>query len=525
MHTQVSSTASATLLTDSQMSGFVRDGYVVVQPNELPAELHAHLFSAAVDLYGEVAGVGGTTTHLQYLGDNLVARIPALAQLLHSPALQGAVRSILGDNAVLHPHHFVHSAGRSDQGFHQDGNLPWNARGHFRSHRPIAALLFYYPQDVTEELGPTEVLPTTHYWSGTFEDDESYHDDDRLDRSFDTDASKSADLAGRDRQLAESLCRLPFAVERRRITLPAGSMLLAHYDLMHRGTRQAVGCDTKRFMYKFTFLRTQEPLEPTWNNEHRTVDTSGLRPAHARTVERVWGWLRGDGATASSTETISALAAQLTSSDEHVRHEAGLELGYCGAAAQGALLRSLGDPHATVRRIATFALGETRTQDARAVQALVPMLKDADALVRSNAAFSLGSLARVQALDSHALDALLECLDPSAEPDNLDNAALSRSTVRECVAGALLLAAAGGQLSDAQRLRLAAQGLQDTDRYVRGLTVQALRLCVDATLPEWIRLLLAYLDERQFVPRPAGPALATTPNGLWNSRTAVDSRP
>ena len=96
----------AQLLTDAQMATFLRDGYLVLQPTELSAGLHEELFAAAADLYTESRAVGGSTTHLQYLGDNLLARIPALEQLLQTPTLQDAVRSILGDNTVLHPHHF-----------------------------------------------------------------------------------------------------------------------------------------------------------------------------------------------------------------------------------------------------------------------------------------------------------------------------------------------------------------------------------------------------------------------------------
>ena len=98
------------LLDDAQMSAFVVDGYVVLRPAELSQAVHATLFEEAKELYDEVRRVGGATTHLQYLGDNLLARIPALQDVLNTPTVTGALTSILGEGYVLHPHHFVHSA-------------------------------------------------------------------------------------------------------------------------------------------------------------------------------------------------------------------------------------------------------------------------------------------------------------------------------------------------------------------------------------------------------------------------------
>ena len=209
----------------------------------------------------------------------------------------------------------------------------------------------------------------------------------------------------------------------------------------------------------------------------------------------------------------------MASPDEYVRHAAGYELGYAGAAAQDVLVHHLHHEHVAVRRIASFALGETRSESASSVRALVACLDDTDGLVRSNAAFSIGSLARVQTLEATTVDSLLDRLDARIEPDNLDNAALPRSTVRECVAGALLNAAANGQLGEAHRVRLADIGLRDSDRYVRGLTVQALRLCAATSTPDWVQHLVGYLTERQFVPPPAAVSVPLAPEGFWNSRS------
>ena len=491
------------LLDDAQMSAFLSDGYVVLSPAEIPQQLHATLFAQAAQLYDEVRLVGGTTTHLQYLGDNVLARIPELNQVLNAPTITGALTSILGPGYVLHPHHFVHSAGRADQGFHQDGNLPWNTRGYFRSHRPISAILFYYPQTVTDEMGPTEVLPGTQYWSGNFESAADWQHDDHLDREFNADASRADDLAYRDARLEASLRVLPFEhVERRRLTVPAGSVVIANYDLVHRGTRQGVGNAQRRFMYKFFFLRTQEPRRPNWRNSNAVPDMTRALPTTQPIIARVWSWMRGEPTGAVPVGDVAMLREQLYSPNESVRRAAGYALGYAGAAAVDALVQALSDPAATVRRMAAFALGETRCATTPASAALTAGLVDADELVRSNSAFSLGSLARVAALPGVTIDALLARLDPQREPDNTNSANMSRSTVRECAVHALLQAACNGRLHDRQRQQLAAIGLADPDRYVRGLTVQALCGDPNAATPEWLDQLLAYLDTHQYQPSP-----------------------
>ena len=104
-------------------------------------------------MHDEARAVGGDSVHLQVIGDNLRARIPLVERLLRSSAVYGALTSVLGDGYLLHPHHFVHEASTTDQSFHQDGNLPWNDRAHYRAHRPNWAMLFYYPQAVTLESG------------------------------------------------------------------------------------------------------------------------------------------------------------------------------------------------------------------------------------------------------------------------------------------------------------------------------------------------------------------------------------
>ena len=161
-----------TLLDDDAYLRFLSDGYVVVQPEQLDDQYHQLLWDRADALYQQTRALKSRTAHLEILGDNLRATVPELDRLLADPAVTGAVRSILGTDAFLHPHNFVHESLARDQPFHQDGNLPWNERGHYRSHRPDWLIFFYYPQAVTLDNGPTEIVPSSQFWTTDIERDD-----------------------------------------------------------------------------------------------------------------------------------------------------------------------------------------------------------------------------------------------------------------------------------------------------------------------------------------------------------------
>ena len=130
---------------------------------------------------------------------------------------------MLGEDYLLHPHHFVHEASAHDQSFHQDGNLPWNDRAHYRTHRPNWAMLFYYPQQVTDDNGPTEVLPGTQYWTTNFENpDGTWHGGDALVKHGRQDALRSDDPAWREGFIEEVVESLGIAgLRRHRILVSA----------------------------------------------------------------------------------------------------------------------------------------------------------------------------------------------------------------------------------------------------------------------------------------------------------------
>ncbi len=458
--------ADPVALSDRQLDDFLIDGYLVVEPSTLGPADHEHLYGEAAGLYDLARTVRSPTNHLDILGDNLRARIPALDRLLADPAVDGALTTLLGPDHLVHPHSYCHCSSDRDQPFHQDGNLPWNERGHYRSHRPDWLMVFYYPQAVDLTNGPTEIAAGTQYWTVDHEQpDGGWHPGDRLDRSVDDATLADDDLAARDVALRRSLDHglgVP-GITGEFLTVPAGSVVVAHYDLVHRGSRTA-GAPERRYLYKFYCARVRPPRAAAVTRGRRQDISGARRPstgtavtdttlctALAPIVAANRRWLTGgrdpvaeaddpgpDGAATDAdaladalarwrtdlgsdrehlrvaaayelgrraesgdADALSALADALRAPTEGVRRAAGHGLRQAGRAALPALLDAVHAPDATVRRPAIAALGsETATADPAAVDALVDRLAtDPDDLARSNAAYSLGQLARRPDLD------------------------------------------------------------------------------------------------------------------------------
>src|SRR5262245_11022984 len=135
-------------LTNRDLRAFLSQGFLQITP-QLPPEFH-HDISARVE--AELGGRPGKS-----IGNNLLALIPQLNDLLNDPVLSGALTGILGPGYVMHPHKAAHG---NSPDYPRD---PWHKEAYggsgfkIRSHRPWWVLLFYYPQKTTAELGPTAI--------------------------------------------------------------------------------------------------------------------------------------------------------------------------------------------------------------------------------------------------------------------------------------------------------------------------------------------------------------------------------
>lgn len=380
--------------------------------------------------------------------------------------------------------------------------------------------------------------------------DGRWRTDDRASDAVDGAVLAGPDLDARDRAQVAALAD-GLAVddlERRFLHVPAGTVVIAHYDLFHRGSR-AMANASARYLYKFYAARVRDPARSVpapalsesteipdrvapvvgrvarWLNPSESARTpriesaAGTRPGVAELEDRLaWGredervsaaYLLAAKADDGSESALAALGAALKADREGVRRAAGHGHRYAGPEAAPILLVALDSDRASTRRVAVAALGSMEPAAADVVERLCnAVATDPEDLVRSNAAYSLGQIARslpstaeteTAPLVDSVTDALLGRLGPGAEPDNAHNAGFSRSTVRQSAAFALLLVLTNHRLAEAQLATLVAGPLRDEDRYVQGLVVEGLIRADD--LPRAINSqLVAHLATRRYSP-------------------------
>ena len=173
-------------LNDERMRDFIVNGFLVVK-TDLPPDFHEDIYKQTEEMF-ENEGQPG---------NNLLPRIPAIRAVLEDPGVAGALTALLGHNYFMYPHRFVHfnKPGRPGQSLHMDGMTR-------RRHHTRWAMVMYYPQDTTEEMGPTGILPRSHYYGN------------------------------RNRKVppwGDLLGGVPMSGV-------AGTVNIVHYDLFHRGT-------------------------------------------------------------------------------------------------------------------------------------------------------------------------------------------------------------------------------------------------------------------------------------------------
>ena len=341
------------LLNDAEMRRFIIDGYIKIQ-TDFPANFHETIFQQVEDMFENQGN----------LGNNLLPLIPEIQQVFSHPAVHGALTSALGENYVMHSHRYCHfnPPGSTGQNFHKDS---YEGDEQIRRHRCRWMMGFYYPQDTTEDMGPTTVLPRTQY----YETHESAHSQPEL-----------------------SLCG------------EAGTVTLVHYDLWHRAMPNQ--SDKKRHMLKFLFTRLDEPKVPAWNSAGpmwQPLDGDASSGEHEVMWRSLWNWFYGkqNGATEDTglvENDLPALIAALGNQDEVVRLNAAYGLGTIGAPAVPALIEiwretsekaDLPGSETESFRHATYALSAIGEP---AVPALIEALRSDSESIRASAAYALGDI-------------------------------------------------------------------------------------------------------------------------------------
>lgn len=141
------------LLDDLAVQRFLVEGYCALKVECGAIPLHEEV----CDRLDAVVAAEGNPTN------NLLARVPAVQQVLDHHAVRGALQTLLGEGYVLGPHRYVHTTqpGSGDGGYHKDcyGAGAWGCDHMLRHPRPTMLMGLYYPHDVTIENGPTCIIP------------------------------------------------------------------------------------------------------------------------------------------------------------------------------------------------------------------------------------------------------------------------------------------------------------------------------------------------------------------------------
>ena len=427
------------LLTDRQMRFFVGNGYVILK-TALPASFHRSILQQTETAFEKEGNPG----------DNLLPRIPEIGEVFDSRIVHGALTSILGEDYYLQPHRHAHHnpPGSNGQKLHQDSGEK------DRSHLTRRLLAFYYPQDTTAEMGPSGIVPGSHYYN----------------------TPEGANISA----------EMPLCGEAGTVTLV--NKLLWHRALPNRSAK-------KRYMMKFLFARMSEPRSPSWNSDEdewcNEYDGEG-RIHHQRVFKHLWDWHYGVGngkrskPTPSVRRPISELVQALGNASEREGINAAYALGTLGTAAVVPLLKILGDGSEVISRNARYALSAS---GGAAVEGLMGALGDPAPEVRAGAAETLGDIG-LQARS--ALPALINATEDDSEPvRNYAAEALGITGQNEPTAVPALVASLKDESFRVRqrsvfalaRIGRYASGaiealnsvLSDGDRYVRGDAVHALR--------------------------------------------------
>ena len=209
-----------------------------------------------------------------------------------------------------------------------------------RHHHSIEAMLLYYPQDTTENLGPTVLLPGTSYWedgpkppegmaAATPEERDSIYTCayERLGWPKDTAPHKVIVKKG---TVALVIALLQVCLPSDSLEASSHQSVLAsqvHFDIYHRGSRRLKSADDegrKRLMYKFWLSRTKDPTAPSWDHTSQPDDDcpaefGGEAPGRLGSVwTHAWNWLRGvpEGSRAISPPMLLTQQKQLLGLDE-----------------------------------------------------------------------------------------------------------------------------------------------------------------------------------------------------------------
>ncbi len=246
------------LLSTKQIAFFAANGYVELQA-AVPSNINERFLSAIDAIDRREDGSPKNLQKLSRLGGLMaksdIPAVPAgtplyeafkestaLGALVRLPSVQGAIQSLVGAKCLL-DHHFVHVANgplaygnrpQISQHLHQDSTIDPRESA-------FDIQMFYFPHDVTSDMGGTRFVPGTHL-----------------------------------RVVSESaVARYQNMLGQRHIECPAGTVFFMHHGIWHGGGVNST--NLTRFLYKLR-LNPTEPQVRLWDTSDLERDDSRQRP-------------------------------------------------------------------------------------------------------------------------------------------------------------------------------------------------------------------------------------------------------
>ncbi len=234
-------------LDDDEVIEFCKNGYILIEA-AVPDDINQRVLDYT-DEYPEANLT--QMLELEWFSDAVIK----------NPQAAGALRSLLGKNFKL-PHYMNNHRTQCPRpgkgGWHRDG-------GAIEALGLDSLQVFYYPQNTPVEMGPTEIVPCSHFV--------------RTKRRY---------MAhyGSIRQGVSTAA-------------PAGSIFITHYSVWHRATRSTAS--GIRNMLKYNYFRTAAPqrdwrADPNFNLSSIDLRTQNGMPEKwydAVRVARLFLWLCG----------------------------------------------------------------------------------------------------------------------------------------------------------------------------------------------------------------------------------------
>ncbi len=284
-----STTSLAYTTPDRLVRDFASRGLVVLSPEGLglPLDIHRRIYEREKEFISADKQI-------------VPADFPEVLDVINSPGVVSACNQLVGENWAIVP--FTHNApfpsGGGDQHWHKDDNGPYGSRKQ-RHHQAVQIEMLYYPQAVREDMGPTAVIPYSHYWTFNHEENhDNFGGADHLDFDYHISGMERERASGPDSKYDEddivhrrtahdirmrdavTSTKWPLVQQIEVAPLRAGSVVLYSHNTFHRRNHRRDDWrtweDNPRFMWRFWIYRTTESASKSRSSPAEIIWTSGV---------------------------------------------------------------------------------------------------------------------------------------------------------------------------------------------------------------------------------------------------------